>query len=176
MQNPYSCIELNLDLDGVFVAFYQRAHEILGVPYESLPGAEAWFVLDRVPHLFRDIPLLPDAMMLWNGIQAIASRDGNIQQRVLSALPLLTNELDTAPADKIEWVRGNLSQTIPVALVSGGAAKVLYVRRGAVLIDDLARNILLWEQAGGIGILHRSAAETLAQLEKVVLAQRSNHV
>lgn len=159
-------LEINLDLDGVFVRFYQAAALIIGRPYHEVSGAEAWALLDKVPHLFRDLEMLPDAQELWDGIQAFAAREGNVALRVLSALPLLTNELVTAPADKRIWVRKHLSATIPVMLVRGGLAKVLFVKPGAILIDDLDRNIRAWRAAGGVGILHRSARETLAELAR----------
>lgn len=156
---------LNLDLDGVFPDFYNAARRILGRPYMEMTGAEAWGVLDKVPHLFRDLPPLADAMELWQGIQAFAAREGNVSPRVLSALPKLTNELRTAPGDKREWVRQNLSPTMPVLLVDGGLAKSHFARPGDILIDDLERNIRAWRAAGGLGVLHTDAKSSLQQLE-----------
>jgi hypothetical protein len=39
----------------------------------------------------------------------------------------------------------------------------------AILIDDRIKNIEQWESAGGIGILHTSAADTISQLKKLGL-------
>lgn len=158
---------LNLDLDGVFPDFYSTAHRILGRPYRELTGAQAWGVLDTVPHLFRDLPPLHDAMRLWEGVQAFAEREGGVALRVLSALPQLTNELRTAPGDKRHWVRHHLSPTMPVILVEGGKAKARFARPGDILIDDLERNILAWRAAGGLGILHTDAESTLRQLDNI---------
>lgn len=157
---------INLDLDGVFVAFYPAAARIIGQPYKAVSGAHAWGVLDKVPHLFRDMAMMPDAQELWDGIQAFAVREGDVRLRVLSALPQLTNLLHTAPQDKRTWVRQHLSASIPVMLVRGGLAKILFVAPGDVLIDDLERNILAWREAGGIGILHVDAKSTLVELQK----------
>ena len=37
--------------------------------------------------------------------------------------------------------------------------------KGSVLIDDRQKNIDAWIEAGGIGILHTSAANTINQLK-----------
>lgn len=155
---------LNIDLDGVMPDFYRTARRILGRPYAEMSGAEAWGLLDKVPHLFRDLPPLPDAMELWAGIQAFAEREGDVELRVLSALPKLTNELRTAPGDKRQWVRTYLSEVMPVFLVNGGKAKAQMARPGDILIDDLPRNIDDWRAAGGTGILHTDARSTLRAL------------
>lgn len=157
-------LELNLDLDGVFADFYGVAASHLGCPYQSLSGAQAWAILDQIPNLFRDLPMLPDANQLWVGIQAFAAREGNVRLRVLSAYPLPTNALVSAQQDKRQWVSAHLSSQVDVVLVPSGLAKCVYVSPGAVLIDDLARNIDAWRAAGGIGILHVSAEQTLSEL------------
>ena len=40
-----------------------------------------------------------------------------------------------------------------------------YAREGNVLIDDRQKNIDAWVAAGGIGIVHTSAADTIEQLK-----------
>jgi hypothetical protein len=37
----------------------------------------------------------------------------------------------------------------------------------SILIDDTPAKIEKWTNAGGIGILHKSAAETITQLERI---------
>lgn len=151
-----------LDLDGVFADFYRVAQAHLGVPYTELPPAEAWARLEKVRNLFRHLPLLPDALELWQGLQ------GKGLLHVLTASPQPTGELVTAPADKLAWVRQHLSPTIPVFVSASGVRKASFAAPGDILIDDLKRNIAAWEGAGGVGILHRSAAETLRELEQAL--------
>lgn len=152
-----------LDLDGVFADFYGYARHLLGRPYRETPPAEAWAALDQVPNFFRLLGLLEEGRKLWEGLQAYR----HYPMEVLTALPILTGELHSAAADKAAWVAENLSPELTVNTVSGGPQKVVFATPGAVLIDDLERNIRLWEQAGGIGILHRTAEETLLQLAQV---------
>lgn len=152
-------VPIFLDLDGVFADFFGVAARLLGRPYKEMPAAEAWAVLEKAPGLYRDLPMLAEGRKLWDALQPYLPR-----LQVLSALPLPTGELETADVDKRFWVRHNMSATIPVHLVVGGVNKVKFVTPGAVLIDDLPRNIDLWRQAGGIGILHVDAVSTMAQL------------
>ena len=43
------------------------------------------------------------------------------------------------------------------------------LKENAILIDDFASNIKRWEAAGGIGILHKNANDTIQQLKKLGL-------
>ena len=150
--------KLYVDLDGVLVNFYGATSRILGANYKSLPSAQAWGVLQEVDHLFLTLPMLDDAKVLWEGIQ------GRGQLHILTATPKPTGKLHTAPGDKREWVRTHICEAVPVIVVGHGLEKAKWARPGDILIDDLARNIDAWVAAGGTGILHRSAEETLRQL------------
>lgn len=151
--------EILLDLDGVFADFYGRAAELLGHPYKSTPPAEAWAVLEQVPHLFRDLAMLADGRTLWHALQS-----SPVRKRVLTALPMPTGHLITADPDKRLWVARQLSTTLPVTTTECGLAKASHAHPRRVLIDDLERNINAWRAAGGIGILHVSTDDTLKQL------------
>lgn len=152
---------INIDLDGVMFDFYGETTRILGVPYKSLPSAEAWGRLEKVDSLFRNLPLLPDALELWQGIQ------GAGHLRILTAMPKPTGKLLTAAGDKVASVRQHICHQVPVVVVEHGLMKARWARPGDVLIDDLERNIIAWEAAGGIGILHRSARDSLQQLARI---------
>lgn len=148
------------DLDGFHADFYGRADVLLGRPYKGTPPAEAWGVLDKVPHLFRDLEPLTEGQKVWR-----AMRHCRVPQEVLTAKPKPTGLLTTVDADKRYWVARHMSPTLPVTTTISGAAKALYAAPGRILLDDIQRNIDAWIAAGGIGILHVSADETLAQLE-----------
>ena len=47
-------------------------------------------------------------------------------------------------------------------------AQAAYAKPGSVLIDDRPKNINAWIDAGGIGILHKNAADTIAQLQDLI--------
>ena len=44
-----------------------------------------------------------------------------------------------------------------------------YADKNSILIDDYSKNIEQWRAAGGIGILHTSAEDTIKQLQKLGL-------
>jgi hypothetical protein len=46
---------------------------------------------------------------------------------------------------------------------------MLFAAEGKILIDDMEQTIREWRNAGGIGILHTSAADTIKELKKLGL-------
>lgn len=53
--------------------------------------------------------------------------------------------------------------------------KEKYAGYRKILIDDWSRNIKEWEKAGGIGILHRSASETIGKLKDLIVSDDSKN-
>lgn len=155
-------IDIFIDMDGVLVDFYPAAEKHLGAPYRELPGATKWGILEKIDNFFRHLPMMHDAQQLWDGTQ------GRGRVRILTAAPRPTQKLATASADKIAWIRENISKTVPVIVVAEGILKAQWVTPNAILIDDLPRNIDAWIAAGGIGILHLNAKDTLRQLEAIL--------
>jgi hypothetical protein len=156
-------IDVFLDLDGVFADFYGFTSTVLDKPYKEMNPADAWAVLDKIPNLFQNLPMLDDGRKLWSYLRVL-ERHGAVRLQILSALPWPTNALSTAPDDKRCWVYWALSPDIPVVLAESGPAKALYARPGAILIDDLQRNIDAWNAARGTGILHVSSETTITTL------------
>lgn len=154
--------DIYVDQDDVLAEFYGTAGAILGAPFQSLSPAARWGQLERIPNLFRHLPVRPDALELWNGLAGRGTRS------ILTAMPRPTGLLHTAAADKLAWAREHITHTAPVIVAESGLAKAAWARPGAILIDNLQRNIDVWVAAGGIGIVHVSAADTLAQLDIVL--------
>ena len=69
--------------------------------------------------------------------------------------------------DKVEWIKKYVDPSVVVNCTFTGSQKAAYAMKKNVLIDDRKKNIEAWEAAGGIGILHTSAAETIEQLKKL---------
>ena len=63
------------------------------------------------------------------------------------------------------WIKQNLGN-IPFILSDN---KEKYATKNSILIDDMERNISRWNAAGGIGILHKSATETINKLKKIII-------
>ena len=49
-----------------------------------------------------------------------------------------------------------------------GSQKAAFAHKKAVLIDDREKNIDCWVEAGGIGILHTKADDTIAKLNEII--------
>ena len=121
-----------LDLDGVFADFKSKFEDIVGFPYHQDPK-KAWGILDKIDHLFLTLDLLQDSNVLFNDIWF----SGNNDVRILTALPMQTNKLITAAADKREWVRKHLSGDIQVICTAGWKGKRDFCKPGDILIDDM---------------------------------------
>jgi hypothetical protein len=159
--------DIYVDQDDVLAEFYGEAARILGAPFQSLPPAVRWGILEKVPNLFRGLPVRPDALELWQGLDGLGNR------HILTAMPRPTGLLHTAAADKVEWAREHITPTAPVIVAESGLAKAAWARPGAILIDNLQRNIDVWVAAGGIGIVYTSAKDTLYQLAGILTSGRS---
>lgn len=152
-----------VDLDGVLADFYRYVRMSLGASYQFVPPATSWGHLDQVDHLFLQLDVLPDALELWQGLEQYGERT------ILTAAPLPTGKLATAREDKTKWVRQHVCKTSTVLIADKGELKAAWAYPGDILIDDQARNINAWTKAGGIGILHTSAQDTLATLQRLDL-------
>lgn len=154
-----------LDLDGVLADFDRRATAILGTPpaeYERRHGTPAfWATLRRrAPSLYAELPLMSDARALWDGVRALARGEPII----LTGVPRWRDAAD----QKRRWV----AEHFPGAKVitTFAAKKSDHAEPGSVLIDDRPKYRDRWEAKGGVFIVHRSAAESLAELRRVLAA------
>ncbi len=164
-----------LDLDGVMADFITPANEITGIPF--VPGVfvkidkHDWYkMMDTWPTFWMDLELLPHALELW---RALAPWHPSI----LTAAPEIW---PSACTGKEVWVKRNLPK-----FGYHPEQKFHCVRRAEekqkfavtnghpnVLIDDQAKNIREWEQAGGVGIRYlpsRVAIQTVvATIQSIV--------
>ena len=67
-------------------------------------------------------------------------------------------------ADKYTWIRKNVDANVLVTCTIKGRHKAVFANHNHVLIDDRLENIEAWTKAGGIGILHKNAQETISKL------------
>ena len=86
---------------------------------------------------------------------------------ILTGIPKEKRGVLHAGSDKISWMRRMLASDITVNIVYS-EDKPQYCRgKGYILIDDTQDNIAQWEAAGGTGIVHVSAPETMAWLKSL---------
>ena len=67
-------------------------------------------------------------------------------------------------ADKHTWIRKNVDSDVLVTCTIKGKHKAVFAKPNHVLIDDRLENIKAWNMAGGVGILHKNAQETISKL------------
>lgn len=156
-----------VDLDGVMADLQSRVEEILGRSITTTPGGTDWDDSDAIWKELRSmgepdfstLNKLPDADALWDYVKKYTPD-------ILTATGQPEKE---NAAQKREWVRKNLDGYNKIYTVVGSRMKARYADPSSVLIDDRLKSIKPWREAGGIGILHTSAADTIRQLKKLGL-------
>ena len=159
----YSKPRIALDLDGCYADLDGFLRQTLGRGYD----ASLWNKMELIDHLFLELEVLPNSIQMYRSIcEWFPATHYDIF--VLTALPFPTKKLLTADADKREWTRLNLDAYLPVHTVVGGENKKYWVNGpNDLLIDDTARNISVWNDAGGKGIIHKNIDDTLNELWKI---------
>lgn len=156
---------LYLDLDGVFSDFEAVAMRLAGCGYRSSNHTKFWHDAAKIDNLYQTLDLLEGSLELY-------LQTKHLNPEILTALPIPTGKLATAKRDKEIWVAKHISPTIPVNTIIGGKRKYKFVKHPHdVLVDDTERNLVAWEEAGGIGILHHhtDVGKTLGELRKLGL-------
>jgi|LakMenE18May11ns_1017448.scaffolds.fasta_scaffold9958934_20 hypothetical protein len=150
------------DMDGVIADFDKRFRELAKMSpdqYEQKYGIEQfWNFIDNKigVRFWVGIPWMQDGKQLWEYIK-------KYKPTLLSA-PSRNNE---SRLGKRLWVKKH----IPGAklILASRANKQDYSKPNAILIDDRPDTIIEWENKGGIGILHKSAEETIQKLKSLGL-------
>lgn len=165
-----------VDMDGVIADFDKLAKTLLGVDntlarFDMDPKMkkELWKKVKEYEqtggHMWRDLEPMPDAKLLWNFLEQL-HRDGLTEYpQILSA----TGQPHFgAEQQKREWIRKHFGSHIKVNLTETAAQKSQFACSSCILIDDRPKAIDPWTAAGGIGILHTSAKNTIEQLKKIL--------
>lgn len=162
--------EINVDLDGVLVDFERTALDIAGIRPDDDPAnkhlrRDFWkkiaIHVKKGGKFFEVMHPMADAFELWDYIKhrnpVICSATGG--------------HTVGAADEKRNWVRKHLGHEVAnsARLVRDAANKAQYAHPGAILIDDRRKAIDPWIAAGGIGILHKNAADTIRQLKELGL-------
>ena len=149
------------DMDGVITDFNNRYKKYAGMmpsEYEKKFGKDKfWELADAEGVAFWvGMPWMEDGKNYWNYI-----KDYDVE--LLSS----PSRSETSRLGKRLWVRNNLPG-IKLTLAQAYNKKN-YAEPNHILIDDRKSNIEQWIKAGGIGILHTSAEDTINQLKALGL-------
>ena len=147
--------QLFLDCDGVLADFDKGATALLGLPpdsYEKKHGpGRFWQKLASAPDFYFGLPLMSDAMELFEGVK-------HLHPIILTGLP----RGNWAADQKVRWAAQYFPGTKIITTLARN--KRDHAKEGDVLVDDQGRHRHLWEEMGGIFIRHRNARQSLAEL------------
>jgi hypothetical protein len=146
-----------LDSDGVIWDFDEMVKAHTGrLPKEIGDDAEMWRLIDAIPTFWDDIPLMPDAHDLWDFVK-------HHDVIVITGCPK-THFDRAAVAKKRKWFKhfGVPEHRVHCCFSRN---KPSHMRvQGEVLVDDMTRNLKRWIAAGGRGVHHHSAHQSIAEL------------
>ena len=149
--------QLYLDCDGVLADFDKGATAILGLPpraFEKRHGpGRFWQQLATAPDFYYSLPLMDDAMELFAAVE-------HLDPVILTGLP----RGNWAADQKVRWAAQHFPGTKIITTLARD--KRDHAKEGDVLVDDQDRHRHLWEEVGGIFILHKSAKQSIAELRE----------
>jgi len=146
-----------LDLDGVLTDLESGMAKLLDEPLKrgKTLGREAWIAAARAGEKFwSGLDWMPDSKRLWD----------ELKKHHPTVLSRPSNHPSSKPGKKL-WVKNNLGPDVPIILQKH---KEEYAGPDAILIDDRVKNIELWRDAGGIGILHKGVDSTLKKVKEAI--------
>ena len=160
------------DMDGVLADFARGVRELCGIvafiqgkEQDEAQDNRMWDVIRKVGHFYDRLALMPGAKEMFDRVRAKYGE----RCEILTGIPKPKRGILTAGEDKEKWMRRLLSADIRMHIVLREEKTKHCAGKGSILIDDLEENIREWEEKGGTGILHRSAKETLKELERLGL-------
>jgi nicotinamide mononucleotide adenylyltransferase len=146
------------DMDGVIVDFDKGYKELTGRDASfDIPKEEFWAPISKAGAPFWiKLKWMPDGKQLWDYIKGY-------NPDLLSA----PSREESSKMGKRIWVKRELPGT--KLILRQAERKQEFATPNSILIDDRADNIQRWKDAGGIGIVHTSAADTIQQLKDLGL-------
>ncbi len=157
--------EIYIDSDGVICDFDGYVYEKTGKRVSDFnPKSSFWQWLthhdSKVEKFFHNLPKMNDADTLMTYLLSTDFKS----VKVLTACGYTPKD---AKEQKVEWYAEHYPE-VECIVVAKSPDKALYAHPYAILIDDRSKSIDPWVAKGGIGILHTSAEDTIAQLRDIV--------
>lgn len=156
-----------VDMDGVLVDFTGALLARFGFSFDSIEEGKTirkgkvWKRIqvynDTVDPWFYSLPMMEDAKVLW---EFITTNFANVEILTASG-----NTPRDAPGQKKAWMGDHFGYDIKVNVVASASEKKEFATPTSIMIDDSNRRVIQpFIAAGGIGVLHTSAATTIAAL------------
>lgn len=169
MQYRLSLCKIYFDMDGVLADFDRGVSELCGFQIvkqdvaDKMSDEEMWNRIKEVPHFYDKLQPMPGAVELFHAVY------DKYRERceILTGIPKPRRGVLNAGEDKTKWVRRLLSEDVVVNICFKEEKVKLCQGADCILIDDLPPNIEAWRSAGGTGILHHNAQETMGILKEM---------
>ncbi|WP_240309544.1 MULTISPECIES: 5' nucleotidase, NT5C type [Sphingomonas] len=149
---------LFLDCDGVLADFKAGAAKALGMSLAAFDAKHGpnrfWRKLAQFPDFYASLPLMPDAMVLFDGVK-------HLKPTILTGMPLG----NWAAPQKVAWAAAHFPG-VPI-ITCMARDKYRHMTGADVLVDDMLRHRDKWEDAGGIFVHHHDARTSLAVLAQI---------
>ena len=151
------------DMDGVIADFVTYTSKRLGKSFKD----ENW--LDLPEDMFYQLSPMSDAFVLWKFI-------GKYNPNILTAVPRKAESRgavsERAADDKKRWVKKhfNVPENRVYAVLRQFKEKFAKDGRDGrpnLLIDDHIKNVKAFKRAGGLGVLHLNAHNTIKELKRL---------
>ena len=146
--------QIYCDMDGVLVDFEGGVQKIMNNPNYNIDDKnqrkDFWKLMKTMPQeeaveLWATLDWAPGGQELWKYISrfhaAILSSPG------YSLRPLIE-------AGKMKWIKKNLRPQPSSVILTPDKYK--HANKFSILIDDMPKNIIPWEEKGGVGILYKT--------------------
>jgi len=160
--------KIYVDMDGVLTDWEKQFERLFGVPvetYESEHGKEKRYELvhKNSPNFYATMPWMNDGKILYNFIKEFPTE-------------ILSHATDTeCKQGKEKWLSDH-NVTLKQNLVPEGEDKAKFATPDSILIDDREDNVNEFIQAGGIGILHKNATDTINKLKETLGVKESYRI
>lgn len=155
--------EIFIDSDGVVADFDGYVLTHYGKRVADFQKGSFWSAITyrdtHVEKFFRSLPKMADADTLVDHVRGLPVKS----VKVLTACGYTPKD---AKVQKEEWYAEHYPG-LECIVVSKSPDKAEYAHPYSILIDDRAKSIDPWVAKGGIGILHTSAEDTIAQLTAI---------
>jgi hypothetical protein len=157
--------KLYVDLDGVMANLEKFVFELTGhwLTDNDEADGDAWdqfhVMAERNEPTYSIFEMMPDAPQLWDYVK-------KYKPTILTATG---PDYEYATREKTQWVQKHLPGHGEIITVQRSRKKAEHASPTSILIDDRMVSIGPWTKAGGIGIRHSSAHDTITQLKQLGL-------